>query len=354
MSKLHKVRAFGRELECFPLLRMYWFKNHRIRTTGYHVTPYTQEILNSGYIYPPQTSNVETLGSPYKGTISFSAKKSDARELARSLALYALLHKGLMSVSKFKSWIMSNFDTKFKYDLDMPMQEGYIEGILKRSNLSEGQLFDGSWVDPYFERQETKLTTSRFYRMQGLIQLFDDLKHLVGFVDPAIFSDAWVDNLPNTQEALLRSIGIFKCNLSAKTLVDPSLGYICYGGYYGTGNTKGAELLGLDWEDLWSNQYGTGESIGNIGYDYWKILDILNNIQGLDPSTILKSTDEVFSSYRTPLPYDFSEYGKLVGEVPVAYCQDALLYFCQESEFALFSNGIPVTQYNLCVSGAQL
>jgi len=27
----------------------------------------------------------------------------------------------------------------------------------------------------------------------------------------------------------------------------PSLGYVCYGGYYGTENTEGAELLGLDW-----------------------------------------------------------------------------------------------------------
>ena len=126
MYELRTSQTFDRDLECFPPLRMYWFKNRRIHAVGYHVTPYVKEILSSGYIYPPQKTKVETLGSPYADNISFASKLSDAKELARSLALCALLYKGLMSISEFKAWLISNYDVKFEYNVDTPSQEGYI------------------------------------------------------------------------------------------------------------------------------------------------------------------------------------------------------------------------------------
>ena len=344
-------------VNCFPALRMYWFDRERVQTVGYHVTPYMQQILRSGFLYPPSKSKVETLGSPHTSTISFSASKSDAESLTKSLAIYALLCKDLMTAEDLKLWIVSNYDTRYKDLPNMEEREARVVQILQDRNLgiTRQDLYDGSWVDPYFEYHKRQLSSRTSLREVWTIdRVFWDLGSIIDFLNPVILSRDWVDDLPNTSQGVLESIGVLKVPLSAKTLVDPSLGYSCSSGYYGETNVKGAQLLGLNWKALWdaAGRVDAHTSKTQITSTYWLILDTLNGLQTNTARLWSDMPMAAFDQIGRELPYDRGllpeePHIKLARYIPSKYCKDVLLYFCIENEFAIFSEGIPIGSANV-------
>ena len=262
-----------------------------------------------------------------------------------------------MSYNEFKLWVKDNFDVRFKLDLDLPQIEAKVEWIQETyGGLPMEALEDGSWVDTVFFWSE--------HRGEPTNSLFETLHTLINFVDPKVYTDAWINDLPNDKDDLLSSIGIFECKLTSKTLVDPSLGRICYGGLYGTENAKGAEILGLDWESLWGGEYGTSESIEDINSEFRNIESFLADLQTEENSLMWRHfsaaplprrlsaeyVDEqmyeyVNDEFDPKLPYhDPDVEVGIVDEIPIAYCQNTILYFCYESEFTIFSEGIRVSE----------
>lgn len=207
----------------------------------FHVSPYANAILRSGEILPPSITRRATLGENEMGRgtirghlISCFSTFQNALNGAFALALFALMSKDLISANDLKA------------TLHTYMQSGKYSSGWGQADWESDEPEESEDEAALFAELDRALTNPR--------DLFRFLSAHFGQVDPAILTDRWVLDLPDSVEGVLDSIGVFEIETSRKFIIDPAVlvGDVA-GNLYVAERSPVAEITGHDLVDTAKN-----------------------------------------------------------------------------------------------------
>lgn len=188
---------------CYHNLPIYWSDEKRAKFKAFHVTPYLDKILAQGALRPPSQTGEMVLGEHLTGEtirgcmLSFFDNFQNAMNACYTLALFALIEKKLLSTDQFINLVRKEIErqggldkSRFKdMDADLFLQIMYTPHLLG----------DATTVFNLLERS------------------------LDRFINPSILGKKWVEDLPNSVEGVLDSIGVIEVQFDRKFIADPSL-----------------------------------------------------------------------------------------------------------------------------------
>jgi len=208
-------------LYCFKSLDLFWTENEKLDFKAFHVTPYLNDILSAGEILPTIHTGKSTLGEIKNASVSIRGclvSFFDDFQLAMngcySLTIFALLKKKLMSSEQFIELVRSEWISVYGSE-----QATDIENNMDLNSL-------------------TQLLTPLY--MVGEIEvIFKFLEKILDFQNPHILTTKWVDDLPNSIDGVLNSIGVLEVPFSKKYIADPSTFMGAAPSIYGDAYSKG-------------------------------------------------------------------------------------------------------------------
>lgn len=209
-------------LYCYKPLDLFWTDNEKLDFKAFHVTPYLKDILSAGEILPTIHTGKSTLGenkhrfySSIRGClVSFFDDFQLAMNGCYSLTIYALLKKKLISSEQFIELVRSEWISVY----------GDEHSIAFETNMDLTRL--------------TKLLIPLY--MAGEIgTIFKFLQLDLDFQNPHILTTQWVDDLPNSVDGVLESIGVLEVAFDKKYIADPSVFNGAVSSIYGDAFSKG-------------------------------------------------------------------------------------------------------------------
>lgn len=243
----HSRRNPSDRLYCYKPLDLFWTENERAQFSAFHATPYLKSVLEEGCLKPPTLTGKSVLGENvgYGSTIrgcllSFYDQFQIAMSGCYSQALFAILSKNLLSASDLRDLIQAEVDVIGIQDADG-----------KCVNLDDSEIID--------------LMVAR-YRAGDIGTLFKFLERFLGFNNPRILTDEWVNDLPDTIEGVLNGIGVLEVDIDRKFIADPSAFTDGTYSIYGIGWAEPKGGFGRDLSKFTHSMYTTESSDDELSY----------------------------------------------------------------------------------------
>lgn len=203
------------------LYNISWSSKGSLNFNAFHVTPYLKEILDSGKLLPPTKTQKFVLGeNAYREDgdtvrgclLSFFDEFQSAMNACYSLAMFAILEKKLLSWEEF-----------------LPLVEAEIvrEASSNNEHMEEIE----------FDIKDLKAIFLEGHTSEIFGYLGDTLER---FTNPYIMGNQWVQDLPNSIDGILSSIGVIEVSFKKTFISDPSLLEVGFHSpIYGYTDTKG-------------------------------------------------------------------------------------------------------------------
>lgn len=337
----------------YPNLAVYWSNTTNAKFNAFHVTPYLSKILEQGMLQPPSQTGGFVLGehsrdagaSTIRGCLlSFFDNFQNAMNGCYMLALFALIEKKLIAFEDFSLIVRAEIEA---------------QGGLNQNR------FQGMSIDTFLEILNP---SHMFGDASTIFELLS--RSLDRFTNPSILGKQWVQDLPNTVEGVLKSIGVIEVHFDRKFISDPSL---LESGYdsevYGFTLPKGDFGQSLDQiQGLYGDMHDLSHIFDEAGQTATKVARWINTVCMQD-SIKLKTQDveseleDIFGSIDEFQGFDHPTYGKclqfedeitFVSKVTIAPNEIAL-WNPEEHEWRIpVPYGIPVSIKNVIAYAGEI